>query len=73
MSPKPRSAQPVPFGRGHEPPVQWVRAWHRTEQLLRIGMLWLRQNVGAGAGFNDAAFVHHGYAVTDTLDDRNVV
>ena len=50
-----------------------VRLGHRRQQRLGIGVLRPQEQVGAVADFDDLAEIHHGDAVTDVLDDGDVV
>src|SRR5215813_9698872 len=46
---------------------------HGVEQRFRVGMLRSGEQVAGGGKLDDAAEIHHGYAVTDMLHDRQIV
>jgi len=46
---------------------------HRGKQRLGIGMKWVAVECFAGAAFHDLAQIHHGHAVRDVFDHREIV
>src|ERR1700712_1773637 len=51
----------------------WVGDRYSAEQGLRVGMTWVRKQLGLRRLFHDASEIHDGDAVTDMRHDREVM
>ena len=46
---------------------------HGRDELSRIGVAWVLDDRGPWADLDDLAEIHHGDAVADSLDDRDIM
>ena len=50
-----------------------IRGRHSCEQAFRVGMLSVRENLTFLSELDDAPQIHHGDAITDVFNDRQIV